>query len=299
MKETEKGERNMASVLVQGAFREVDALLLRRWLPRRPRNAHKGDFGKILLICGAVGYTGAPVLAAQAAVRTGAGLVFVGVPQCVYPIIASKLTEPMISPLPDENGMLSADAVPAILERLKNCDACLIGCGLGKGDGTAAVVKAVLTHAVCPVVIDADGINVLDGHIDLLRGAACPVILTPHEGEFLRLGGSLTQGRVSGAMKLYRESGATVLLKGHRTLICGDEGLYINRCGNPGMATGGSGDVLSGIIVSLLGQGLNPTQAAAAGAWLHGRAGDLCAAEIGQYGMLPSDLIKRLPRLLK
>ena len=139
----------------------------------------------------------------------------------------------------------------------------------------------------------------LDGHIDLLRGAACPLVLTPHEGEFLRLGGSLDAGRASGAVDLYRRTGATVLLKGHRTVICGDDGLYLNRCGNPGMATGGSGDVLAGIIASLLGQGLNPTQAAAAAAWLHGTAGDLCAREIGQYGMLPTDLIKRLPRLLK
>ena len=160
-------------------------------------------------------------------------------------------------------------------------------------------MQAVLEHAACPVVLDADGINVLDGHIDLLRGAACPVILTPHEGEFLRLGGGLDGGRASGAVDLYRRTGATVLLKGHRTLICGDGGLYRNRCGNPGMATGGSGDVLAGIVVSLLGQGLNPTQAAAAAAWLHGTAGDLCAREIGQYGMLPTDLIKRLPRLLK
>lgn len=289
----------MATVHLQAKFRTVSTKTIAKWLPERPKDTHKGDFGKLLLLCGAVGYTGAPALAAQAAVRTGAGLVSVGVPHSIYPIVAAKLTEPMVFPLPEENGMLSADAIPAIIERLKACDACLVGCGLGKSEGTAAVVRAILQNATCPVVFDADGINVLDGHIDLLRGTACPVILTPHEGEFLRLGGSLERGRASGTARMYREAGATVLLKGHRTLICGDDGLYVNRCGNPGMATGGSGDVLSGIIVSLLGQGLNPTQAAAAGAWLHGRAGDLCAAEIGQYGMLPSDLIKRLPRLLK
>lgn len=289
----------MATVHLQAKFRTVSTKTIAKWLPERPKDTHKGDFGKLLLLCGAVGYIGAPALAAQAAVRTGAGLVFVGVPQSVYPIVAAKLTEPMVFPLPEENGMLSADAVPAILERLKVCDACLIGCGLGKSEATAAVVKAVLQNATCPVVLDADGINVLDGHIDLLRGAACPVILTPHEGEFLRLGGRLEHGRATGTAKLYRQTGATILLKGHRTLICGDEGFYINRCGNPGMATGGSGDVLAGIIVSLLGQGLNPTQAAAAAAWLHGSAGDLCSEEIGQYGMLPTDLVKRLPRLLK
>lgn len=280
-------------------LKTVDGESIRKWLPRRERTAHKGDFGKVLLLCGAVGYTGAPALAAMAAARTGAGLIYVGVPQSVYPIVAGKLLEPMVFPLPEENGMLSEKAIPEILDRLNGCDACLIGCGLGKSDGTYAVVKAVLEHAACPVVVDADGINVLQGHIDVLRGAACQVILTPHEGEFLRLGGSLENGRLSGAETLFHQTGATVLLKGHRTLICGEEGTYLNHCGNPGMATGGSGDVLAGIIVSLLGQGLSPTKAAAAGAWLHGIAGDLCAMRFGEYGLLPSDLLWMLPRLLK
>ena len=289
----------MATVSLHPKYRTVSDADIARWLPERPADTHKGDYGRLLLLCGAVGYTGAPALAAAAAVRSGAGLVFVGVPESVYPIVAAKLTEPIVFPLPDENGMLSAEAIPAILERLKTADACLIGCGLGKSEGTSAVVRAVLENSICPVVLDADGINVLDGHIDVLRGAACPVVLTPHEGEFLRLGGSLEHGRVDGAVKLYRQTGATVLLKGHRTLICGDDGLYLNRCGNPGMATGGSGDVLAGIVVSLLGQGLNPTQAAAAAAWLHGTAGDLCALEIGQYGMLPTDLLRRVALLLR
>lgn len=280
-------------------LKTVDGSTIRKWLPTRPRNAHKGDFGKVLLLCGAVGYTGAPALAAMAAARTGAGLIYVGVPQSVYSVVAGNLLEPMVFPLPDESGMLSVAAIPEILQRLSKCDACLIGCGLGKSEGTYAVVKAVIENAVCPIVIDADGINVLQGHIDVLRGAACPVILTPHEGEFLRLGGTLENGRLYGAQQLYRETGATVLLKGHRTLICGAEGTYLNNCGNPGMACGGSGDVLSGVIVSLLGQGLSPTKAAAAGAWLHGIAGDLCALRFGEYGLLPSDLLSMLPRLLK
>lgn len=280
-------------------LKTVDRTVLRRWLPARPRNAHKGDFGRILLLCGAVGYTGAPVLAARAAVRTGAGLVFVGVPQSVYPIVAGNLIEPMVFPLPDGGGMLSETAIPAISERLKTCDACLIGCGMGRSTGTFEVVRAVLENARCPVVVDADGINVLAGHIDVLRGAACPVILTPHDGEFRRLGGDPLEARLSAALRLHRETGATVLLKGHRTLVCGDNGCYVNRCGNPGMATGGSGDVLSGVIAALLGQGLSPTQAAAAGAWLHGTAGDLCARRLGECGMLPSDMIEVLPRLLK
>lgn len=281
-------------------LRVLHAGVLRRWLPPRAREAHKGDFGRILLLCGAEGYTGAPALAAMAAARTGAGLIFVGVPKCVYPIVAGKLLEPMVFPLPDEDGKLSAQAIPSVLERLRDCDACLIGCGLGQSAGVSAVVQAVLAHAACPVVLDADGINVLSGHIDVLRDAACPLVLTPHDGEFRRLSSGLEQGtRLEAVRALCRQTGATVLLKGHRTLICGAGECYVNCCGNPGLATGGSGDVLAGILTSLLGQGLPPVRAAAAAAWLHGTAADRCAGRLGEYGMLPQDLLRALPRLLK
>ena len=275
---------------------ELNRSMVHRILPKRDPNSHKGDYGRILLLCGAEGYTGAPVLAARAAARTGAGLIFVGVPRCVYPIVAGNLIEPMVFPLPDRDGQLSEDSIPMILERLSKMDACLIGCGLGQGDHIRQIVKAVLRNASCPVILDADGINVLAGHIDILRDAVCPVILTPHEGEFLRIGGDLSS-RFYGAKQMSRNLNVTLLLKGHETLICG-KGCYKNTCGNPGMATGGSGDALSGIIVSLLGQGLSPTKAAAVGAWLHGTAGDLCARDLGQMGMLPCDLIDALPRLL-
>ena len=280
-------------------LKAIDLHTVRRWLPKRQADTHKGDFGKLLLLCGAVSYTGAPALAAMAAVRTGAGLVFTGVPERVYPIVASKLTEPMVFPLPAKDGTLSREAIPEILTRLGRCDACLIGCGLGQSEDTYQVVRAVLEHAKCPVVVDADGINVLAGHIDVLRGAACPVILTPHDGEFRRLTGmDPAEDRLKAVKQLQRMTGATVLLKGHRTLICGEKECYVNLCGNPGMATGGSGDVLAGIIVSLLGQGLSPLRAATAGAYLHGAAGDLYAQRFGEYGLLPSDLLKVLPRLL-
>lgn len=269
-------------------------------LPRRDRWAHKGDFGRVLLLCGAVGYTGAASLAAMAAARTGAGLIFLGVPEPVYPIVAGKLLEPVVFPLPAKEGKFSEKAIPEILERLKVCDACLIGCGMGQSEDTFQIVRAVLEQAACPVVLDADGINVLREHIDVLRGAACPVILTPHEGEARRLDPlGNPSDRMEQVQRLHALTGATVLLKGHRTLIYDGTDCYINRCGNPGMATGGSGDVLAGIIVALLGQGLTPVQAAAGGAWLHGRAGDLCADRLGEPGMLPSDMIQELPRLLK
>lgn len=275
---------------------QVNQRTLRRWIPKRDPHTHKGHYGKILLLCGAECYTGAPVLAAMGAARTGAGLIFVGVPKSVYSIVAPKLIEPMVFPLPDKDGKLSAQGIPHILERLKTCDACLIGCGLGQSEGTFEVVKAVLANGTCPVVLDADGINVLSSHIDILRDAVCPLILSPHGGEYARIGGDLAKG-LEGAKALAKDLGVTLVLKGHETLICGSA-VYVNRCGNPGMATGGSGDVLAGILVSLLGQGLSPTKAAAAACWLHGTAGDLCAEEIGQAGMLPTDLIQRLPRLL-
>lgn len=277
----------------------VDENTVRSWLPRRKRDAHKGAFGRVLLICGSEGYTGAPALAAMAAARSGAGLIFVCVPRAVYPIVATHLLEPMVFPMPDEAGMLSPQAVEPLLERLRTCDACLIGCGLGRSEGVFRVVQSVLQHAQCPVVVDADGINVLAGHMDILRGAHAPVILTPHEGEALRLvPESRGMSRSARIALLQRLTGATVLLKGHETLIFDGTQCFLNQTGNPGLATGGSGDVLAGIIVSLLGQGLPPLRAAAAGAWLHGRAADLCAEALGEYGLLPSDLFAVLPRLL-
>ena len=272
---------------------------VRSILPDRDENAHKGDFGKLLLLCGSRGYTGAAALAAMGALRSGAGLVYLGVPESIYAIEAVKLTEPIVFPLPDEGGMLSRAAIPQILERLPRMDAVLIGCGLGQSGGTLAVVKAVLEQAKCPVVVDADGINVLKEHKDILRGRAYPTILTPHEGEFLRFGGTIGEDRMASAAHFSKEWNCILLLKGHRTCITDGETGYVNETGNPGMAVGGSGDVLAGIIVSLLGQRLQPLEAAACGAWLHGAAGDLCAEEIGQYGMLPTDMLMRIPRLMK
>lgn len=268
-------------------------------LPDRDDFAHKGDFGKILLLCGSRGYTGAAALAAMGALRSGAGLVFLGVPESIYAIEAVKLTESIVFPLPDENGMLSGAAVPQILERLPRMDAVLIGPGLGQSAGTLAAVKAVLERFDGPVVVDADGINILAAHKDILRGRAASTILTPHDGEFARLGGVIGNDRAAAAENMARQLGCIMLLKGHETVITDGVETYINHTGNPGMAVGGSGDVLAGILVSLLGQGIAPLEAAACGAWLHGAAGDLCAARMGQYGMLPGDMVSALPRLLK
>ena len=267
-------------------------------LPDRKEWAHKGDFGKILLLCGSRGFTGAAYLAAMGALRSGAGLVFLGVPESIYAIEAMKLNEPVVFPLPDECGKLSHGAIPEILSRLPQMDAVLMGPGLGQSEGTFQVVKTVLERADCPVVLDADGINVVAPHKDILRGRTNPTVLTPHAGEFARLGGN-ADDRVAAAEEMARDTGCTVLLKGHNTVITDGKTTYINPTGNPGMAVGGSGDVLAGIIVSLIGQRIGPLEAAACGAWLHGAAGDICEAQIGQYGMLPTDMLNVLPRLLK
>lgn len=269
-------------------------------LPDRDLRAHKGTFGRILLLCGSRGYTGAAYLAAMGALRSGAGLTFLGVPESIYAIEAVKLNEPVVFPLPDRDGKLCEEAIPEILERLPQMDAVLVGCGLGQSEGTLAVVKAVLENAKCPVVVDADGINVLAQHKDILRGRQQPTILTPHVGEYNRISGvPFDADPVFSAVRLSRKLGCILLLKGHETCITDGDTVYCNQTGNPGMAVGGSGDVLAGMIVSLLGQGIAPLEAAACGAWLHGAAGDVCARELGQYGMLPTDMLNALPRLMK
>lgn len=268
-------------------------------LPDRNPLAHKGDFGRILLLCGSRGYTGAAALAAMGALRCGAGLVYLGVPESIYAIEAVKLTEPVVFPLPEEDGMLSKAAIDQILIRLPNVDAVLIGPGIGCSEGTFSVVEAILKEYKGPIVLDADGINVLAGHIDILRGRTGTTILTPHEGEFRRISDRLTDDRIASAKGFAEDTNTIVLLKGHSTVITDGSTCYANPTGNPGMAVGGSGDVLSGIITALLGQGIAPLQAAACGAWIHGSAGDICAEEIGQYGMLPTDMLNVLPRLLK
>lgn len=268
-------------------------------LPDRPAWSHKGDYGKILLLCGSRGFTGAAYFAAMGALRCGAGLVFLGVPESIYAIEAVKLNEPVVFPLPDRDGMLHPDALAQIRMRLPQMDAVLIGCGLGQSEDVFQVVKAVLEEAACPVVLDADGINVITRHKDIVRGRKAPTVLTPHDGEFLRLGYSIGKDRMDSAAEAARNLGGILLLKGHETCITDGKQAYLNQTGNPGMAVGGSGDVLAGMITGLLGQGIPPLEAAAVGAWLHGAAGDLCAERLGQYGMLPSDMLEALPRLMK
>lgn len=277
-------------------LRHEDVLAL---LPDRKENAHKGNFGKVLLLCGSRGFTGAAYLAAMGALRAGAGLVYLGVPESIYQIEAIKLNEAIVFPLPDRDGMLCPEAIPLLAERLPQMDAVVLGCGLGQSQGAEGVVRWVLEQARCPVVLDADGINLIGRHRDVLRGRAGATILTPHQGEFVRLGFPIGEDRMASARQAARELGCVMVLKGHGTCVTDGQREYINPTGNPGMAVGGSGDVLAGIIGSLLGQGLPPLEAAACGCWVHGAAGDQCARDLGQYGMLPTDMLNALPRLLK
>lgn len=278
--------------------RQTSKRLVEEFCLPRKADTHKGDYGKILLLCGAEGYTGAPALAAMGALRAGAGLIFVGVPRSVYPIVASKLDAPMVFPLPDKEGKLSMEALPDIPERLSGMDACLIGPGLGQSEDLERLLPELVKRCTCPLVLDADGINILSRHKDVLRGTACPLVLTPHEGEFHRLTQAPEHDRVTGAVALARDLNAVILRKGHETIITDGARTYVNRTGNPGMATGGSGDVLAGILTALLGQGIPPLEAAATAAWLHGTAGDLATGRMGQYAMGPVDILEALPRLL-
>lgn len=268
-------------------------------LPERNADAHKGMFGRILLLCGSRGYTGAAALSALGALRSGAGLVYLGVPESIYAIEAAKLLEPIVLPLPEADGMLSSAACTHIADLLPKMDAVLIGPGLGQSEGTAHVVMWLLDNFSGPVVLDADGINVLKSHTDVVRGRNGITVFTPHLGEFARIGGLTCMDRQEAAAELAKDLGAIVVLKGHETVITDGFSGYINPTGNPGMAVGGSGDVLAGMITALLGQGLHALEAAACATWIHGAAGDICAQEIGQYGMLPSDMLSIIPRLLK
>ena len=265
-------------------------------LPRRKRTAHKGDFGRVFILAGSEGYTGAPVLAARAAVRSGAGLVFLGVPREIYPIAAVKCDEAMPFPLPEDYDQ--------ILEKARGCDAALIGPGLGRSEGAECLALALLRDLDIPVVLDADGINALAGHIDILDGRRAMTVLTPHDGEFRRLTGCELpiSDRLTQAKDFAAAHGCVMILKGHNTITALPDGrAYLNANGNPGMAKGGCGDVLAGLIVGLLGQKQLCTdgELCALAVYYHGEAGDRCAARLGEYGMTPSDMLEELPLVLK
>lgn len=269
--------------------------LFRHLFPPRDPRADKRAFGRLLIIAGSTGFSGAAWFAASAAVRCGAGTVTVGVPESIWNQVAPGVREAMCYPLRcDKAGRLSPDAFEWILERRESCDAAVCGPGLGTSETLSELVTLLMSGSK-PLVLDADGINSKSGHI-----LKCPLVLTPHEGEFLRAGGELSGGREAGAADFIERYPCTLVLKGHKTLVyspgCGP---LVNTTGNPGMARGGSGDVLAGMIGAFAARGIEPHMAAAAGVWLHGRAGDICAARLGEEAMTPSDMIGALPEAFR
>ena len=284
----------------------LDVLTLREaagLLPPRPEDGHKGTFGKVYVLGGSTGLTGAPLFSASAAVRSGSGLVFAGVPRQIYAIVAGKCQEAMASPLPcDQEGRLIMEALWSASNRMEQCDAALIGPGLGRSRDVERLVCKLLSRISIPLVLDADGIYAVRNRKELLKERASrgwATILTPHDGEFTCLGGDLSgQQRLREAQRFAAEYGCVLVLKGHGTIIAGPDGrTLVNATGNCGMAKGGSGDVLAGMILSFLGQGMEPLQAAALAVWMHGRAGDMCARDLSVYAMTPGDLVEYLPRV--
>ncbi|MBR5543775.1 MAG: NAD(P)H-hydrate dehydratase [Oscillospiraceae bacterium] len=250
-------------------------------LPRRKEDSHKGDFGKVLLLCGSKFYTGAAFFSAQAAVNTGSGLVFLSVPEKIRPTLSQKLSEPIL---------ISRKRIPA------GFNAVLAGCGLSLERSSLRLVRNQLRANGAPLVCDADAITLIAREKFSLISSPRELVLTPHEGEFLRLCPEFDRSRREEfAGNFAKKNGCTLVLKGHRTVTATKSGdVFINTTGNPGMAKGGSGDILAGIITSLIGQGIPPERAAYIGVWLHGRAGDIAAEKYGEYAMTPSDMLESL-----
>ncbi|MBR5572126.1 MAG: NAD(P)H-hydrate dehydratase [Oscillospiraceae bacterium] len=279
---------------------DITASFVKNVLPCRDPMGHKGTFGKVYGLCGAVGYTGAPCLAAEGAVRSGSGLVFLGVPESVWPIVAGKCLSAMPAPLPEKDGGVALAAESVICEKLVGMDAFLMGCGLGRNPETERLVRSLL-NVELPLVLDADGINALQGHMDRLqRRRSLPTVLTPHAGEFARVGGESTLPRDEAAKKFAAEHGVVLVLKGPGTVVAAPDGrVMVNTTSNDGLAKGGSGDILSGMVLSLLGQGMDAFEAACAAVFIHGLAGDMAAREKGRRGMTLQDVLDMLPYAYK
>ena len=274
-------------------------------LSRRKPDTHKGDYGHVFVIAGSIGLTGAAALCSQAAILSGSGLVTLGIPKSLNPIMARKLTEVMTKPLPQTREQsLSYSALKEILRFAGKINCVAIGPGLSRNKSTQRLVRKLLTSLKKSIVLDADGINALEGKVNLLKSAKAPIVITPHPGEMSRLI-SLSKNEIARnkqriAKKFANKYNVVCVLKGHRSVVAGPRGkAYINTTGNPGMASGGVGDVLTGMIASFIGQGLSPFNAAKLGVYLHGLAGDLAARRKGEVSLIASDLLNRLPQAIK
>ncbi len=279
------------------SYKKTKIEFARAFSPRSV-NAHKGDFGKVLLVAGSKGFTGAAYLAASAAVRAGAGLVTVIVPESLNPIFAVKLTEAMTFPVRDDGkGFLLFENSSEIIKKSGSQDAIGIGPGLGGDQGTMQLIRALCVETMKPVVLDADGLNAFVGHNDIFKKHRSHVIITPHEGEFERLFGNNGTSREERASAVAGEYDCVVVLKGARTVVASPAGdMYINMTGNPGMASGGTGDCLLGIITAFVAYGLPVFAAAKFGVFVHGLAGDIARDQFGEISMNASDLLNCLPQ---
>jgi NAD(P)H-hydrate epimerase len=276
-------------------------------LPPRPADAHKGTYGRVLVVAGRRGMTGAAILCGGAALRGGAGLVTVACPDVMQGVVAVGNPCYTTVGLPaDAAGGFARSAAPAVTRLAGGADALAVGPGVGTDEGAEEVVVAALAARGTNLVLDADGLNVLARLTGggLLADRAAETVLTPHPGEFARLLGGRTAadvqaGREGLAVEYARQAGVVLLLKGHRTVVTDGARVYLNGTGNPGMATGGTGDVLTGLVAALLGQGLGGFEAAVVGAWAHGRAGDLAAGDLGQTALTAADVLAYLPKALR
>jgi ADP-dependent NAD(P)H-hydrate dehydratase len=269
-------------------------------LPRREHASHKGTYGKVLVVAGCRGMSGGAVLCAHAALRSGAGVVQLACPADVQPVVAAAY--PGYTTLgirQHSDGSFGDGAAEEVIEAARGADVLAVGPGLGRASGTVALVRHLLGRvADTPVVLDADGLFAVSPFADEFRRAA-PFVLTPHPAEFARLTGTVVPKteaeRAEHAVAFARKFGCVLLLKGSGTLVTDGARLYRNATGNPGMATGGSGDVLTGVIAALVGQGMSAFEAAVLGAWVHGRSGDHGAMRLGQTALTATDLIDHLP----
>jgi NAD(P)H-hydrate epimerase len=278
---------------------------VRRQFPSRPRDTHKGTYGHLLIIAGSEGKTGAAALAGRAAMRAGAGLVTIGSPRSQQPVVAAMLMEPMTEALPETSRRtLAASAREQILELAEARDAIAIGPGLGLDPETQALVRDLVRAIGRPMVIDADALTALVGHLDVLAATPAPRCLTPHPGEMARLlGVSTTEvqaDRIETVRRFAAQHATPLVLKGHLSVIGGPDGIvFLNPTGNPGMASGGTGDVLTGIVGALLARGVEPVAGLTTAAFLHGLAGDLAAAVTGEDGLIASDVVQALPDAIR
>ncbi|MCI8404984.1 MAG: NAD(P)H-hydrate dehydratase [Clostridia bacterium] len=282
----------------------TDGEFIRKHFPKRENNSQKGDYGKLLVIAGSAGMTGAAYLSSQAAVLAGSGLVTLALPSCLNGAMEAKTTEVMTVPLEDIGGHISSNARERVLECVEKADAVLIGPGLGRSIDIARVIEAVLENSKVPVIIDADGINAAAKNMDILSGCACPVIFTPHTVEMVRLTGLepdyIEENRLVVSKEFAEEYGVTVILKGHHTIVTGLRGeQYINITGNSGLATGGSGDVLAGITASFIARGVEESIAAAMAVYIHGLAGDMAMEKYGIEAVTASAVMKNVPYAMR